>query len=98
MFAYVRLKSLMFAFFEKKYFFPVLWLSPGEPQWPGAWDEREFLIGCEHGFAAVSDVSAELSGENCSFLRIFPRFSTILRTDQGRIYAILRIFTGGTNF
>src|SRR6266478_6156068 len=25
MFAYVRLKSLMFAFFEKKYFFPALW-------------------------------------------------------------------------
>jgi hypothetical protein len=26
MFAYVRLKSLMFAYFEKKYFFPALWL------------------------------------------------------------------------
>src|SRR5258706_16386370 len=26
-FAYVRLKSLMFAYFEKKYFFPALWPS-----------------------------------------------------------------------
>src|SRR5260370_16573858 len=25
MFAYVRVKSLMFAYFEKKYFFPALW-------------------------------------------------------------------------
>src|SRR5713101_1408828 len=32
MFAYVRLKSLMFAFFEKKYFFPALWPS-------GAWNQ-----------------------------------------------------------
>src|SRR6267154_460444 len=41
---------------------------------------------------------AELRGRKCRFLRIFPRFSTILRTDQGRGYAILRIFTGETNF
>src|SRR5712675_2131258 len=35
MFAYVRLKSLMFAFFEKKCFFPALW-SPGiGTQWVG---------------------------------------------------------------
>src|SRR5258708_6219387 len=32
MFAYVRLKSLMFAFFEKKYFFPALWSSRADPQ------------------------------------------------------------------
>ena len=31
---------------------------------------------------------AELCGKNYGFLRIFPRFSTIFRTDQGRIYAI----------
>ena len=34
----------------------------------------------------------------CGFLRIFPRFSMIFRTDQGRIYAILRIFTGKAYF
>jgi len=30
MFAYVRLKSLMFAYFEKKYFFPLLWIAGRE--------------------------------------------------------------------
>jgi hypothetical protein len=32
MFAYVRLKSLMFAFFEKKYFFPGMWSSVTDTQ------------------------------------------------------------------
>ena len=36
--------------------------------------------------------------EELQFLRIFPRSFTFLRTDQGRGYAILRIFTGETNF
>ena len=36
MFAYVRLKSLMFAYFEKKYFFPALWLLSTGAQWVGA--------------------------------------------------------------
>jgi hypothetical protein len=31
-------------------------------------------------------------------LRVFTHFFTILRTEQGRIYAVLRIFTGETNF
>src|SRR6267154_1954898 len=31
---------------------------------------------------------AELCGKNYGFLRIFPRFSTIFSTDQGRIYAM----------
>src|SRR5260221_10265094 len=35
MFAYVRLKSLMFAYFEKKYFFPALWSSFARTQWVG---------------------------------------------------------------
>jgi hypothetical protein len=35
-FAYVRLKSLMFAYFEKKYFFPALWPSSAGAQWVGA--------------------------------------------------------------
>ena len=35
MFAYVRLKSLMFAFFEKKYFFPGLWSQGTGTQWVG---------------------------------------------------------------
>ncbi len=35
MFAYVRLKSLMFAFFEKKYFFPALWPVRTDTQWVG---------------------------------------------------------------
>ena len=42
--------------------------------------------------------SADFGGKKCGFLRIFPRFSTILRTEQGRICAILRIFTGETLF
>jgi hypothetical protein len=33
MFAYVRLKSLMFAYFEKKYFFPALWPAGASTQW-----------------------------------------------------------------
>src|SRR5712672_693818 len=33
MFAYVRLKSLMFAYFEKKYFFPALWSSGAGTPW-----------------------------------------------------------------
>jgi len=36
MFAYVRLKSLMFAYFEKKYFSPELWPSRGGTQRVGA--------------------------------------------------------------
>src|SRR5258706_16097877 len=36
MFAYFRLKSLMFAFFEKKYFFPALRLARGNTQQVGA--------------------------------------------------------------
>jgi len=44
------------------------------------------------------EYSVGLCGKNFGFLRIFPRFSTILRTEQGRNYAILRIFTGGTDF
>ena len=47
-------------------------------------------------WAEVSRV--DFRGKKCGFLRIFPRFSAILRTDQGRIYAILRIFTGDTYF
>jgi hypothetical protein len=35
MFAYVRLKSLMFAFFEKKYFFPALWPAGASTQCVG---------------------------------------------------------------
>jgi hypothetical protein len=35
MFAYVRLKSPMFAYFEKKYFFPALWSSNTGTQWVG---------------------------------------------------------------
>jgi multiple sugar transport system ATP-binding protein len=41
-----------------------------------------------------AQADAKLSGKSCEFLRIFPRCFTILRTDQGRGYAILRIFTG----
>ena len=47
-------------------------------------------------YAALRAVGgANFCGKNYGFLRIFPRCFTILRTDQGRIYAILRIFTGG---
>ena len=42
--------------------------------------------------------NAELRGKSYGVLRIFPRFSTILRTDQGRNSAILRIFTGRALF
>jgi len=38
--------------------------------------------------------AADFCGKNYGFLRIFPRSFTILRTDQGRGYAMLRIFTG----
>ena len=36
MFAYVRLKSLMFAYFEKKYFFPALWPAGARTPWIAA--------------------------------------------------------------
>ena len=50
-------------------------------------------------YAALRAVGgANFCGKNYGFLRIFPQCFTILRTDQGRIYAILRIFTGGSLF
>jgi hypothetical protein len=42
MFGYVRLKSLMFAFFEKKYFFPALWLDALDIQPVGDVSEMEW--------------------------------------------------------
>ena len=42
MFAYVRLKSLMFGYFEKKYFFPALWSSFARTQWVGGVSEMEY--------------------------------------------------------
>jgi hypothetical protein len=41
---------------------------------------------------------ADLRGKNYGFLHDVSRFSTILRTDQGLNSAMLRIFTGKTNF
>jgi len=52
----------------------------------------------QDGNAGGGNGKAELCGKNYGFLRIFPRFSTIFRTDQGRNYAILRIFTGESLF
>jgi len=43
MFAYVRVKSLMFAFFEKKYFFPALWPLAPRTQWVGGDEGRGWI-------------------------------------------------------
>jgi hypothetical protein len=40
----------------------------------------------------------DLCGKSYGLLRIVTRSFTKVRTDQGRGYAIVRIFTGGTNF
>ena len=67
---------------NKMFFSPELWSSSTGTQGVGAWDTREFLIfvlrfliGRGDEFAAVSDVSAELSGKNCSFYAFFRDFS-----------------------
>ena len=41
---------------------------------------------------------ADLRGKKCGLLRVVTRKFTKVRTDQGRGYAIVRIFTGETNF
>jgi hypothetical protein len=67
----------------------------------GAWNQYgKWSAGVlEYWGAEATEASCvDFRGKNYGFLRIFPRFFTIFRTDQGRIYAILRIFTGGTNF
>jgi hypothetical protein len=53
MFAYIRLKSLMFAYFEKKYFFPALWQLVARTQWVGVTKDavgfqRDFGGGWAH--------------------------------------------------
>jgi hypothetical protein len=66
MFAYVRLKSPMFAYFEKKYFFPALWTSAEGTQWvgwvkmvEGSWLRVEGLPAPEES-SAVCGGKAEL--------------------------------------
>jgi len=97
MFAYVRLKSLMFAYFEKKYFFPALWSSGTRTQGVGGvktvescWLRVEGLSAPDES-AAVSDVRAELSGKNYGFFRDVSRFYAQIRAVVTRFYAFLRV-------
>ena len=60
--------------------------------------ERENHVTSEAWIQCGEARGAKLCEKNYGFLRIFSRFSTFLRTDQGRIYAMLRIFTGRSLF
>jgi hypothetical protein len=90
MFAYVRVKSLMFAYFEKKYFFPPLWSSGEGTQRVGPSFARKL-------WRAGRNCAGKSAGCYALF-RESSRSFTKVRTDQARNSAIVRIVTGGTLF
>ena len=93
-------------FFSKRSLYPIwgngaVWDAEGwniEERRDGARNYAEKIWLPKPATSQIPQVGCSLARNVVGFLRIFPRFSAILRTDQGRIYAILRIFTGETNF
>jgi len=89
MFAYVRLKSLMFAYFEKKYFFPGLWPPGTGTQWVGQAElgtnmGRTGLPRMKHGLNTDAETTLNRSQAKPGTIRMSESLSSDLGFDRGR--------------